>query len=288
MSGPTAKVICDSVSPYGVRLTTLEVKYHRFILAEMNTHRVFSRNTASSRAIPYKKVRDSVMEDPALPLSWPQERKGMQGGEELSIAAIIGAENQWLKARDLAVETADRLHTLGLHKSVINRLLEPFQYVTSIISATDWQGFFDQRDSELAQPEIREAARAMRRAYEYSTPQRVGRGGWHLPYIDSNDFAEAHKLGLSQHDATELFKQISAARCARVSYLTHAGKRDWSADLSLFSRLVTAYPPHWSPLEHVATPVTVSPENRGNFKGWAQLRHDMESRGFGNRAPHLL
>lgn len=285
MPGPSAKVICDSVSPYGVRLTTMEVKYHRFILAEMNTHRVFSRNTASSRAIPYKKVRDSVMDDPALPLSWPQERKGMQGGEELSIAAIIGAENQWLKARDLAVETADRLHTLGLHKSVINRLLEPFQYVTSIITATDWQGFFDQRDSELAQPEIREAARAMRRAYDLGSPQRVGRGEWHLPYITSDDLLEAHERHYDRHQTQSVFKMLSSARCARVSYLTHTGKRDWNADLQLYSRLVTAYPPHWSPLEHVATP-TAFPV-AGNFRGWAQLRHSITMREV-THGPNLL
>lgn len=285
MSGPTARVICDSVSPYGVRLTTLEVKYHRFVLAEMNTHRAFSRNTASSRAIPYKKVRDSVRDDPAIPLSWPNERKGMQGGEELDEGLMISCEGLWLKARDLAVENADKLHILGLHKSVINRLLEPFQYVTSIISATDWQGFFDQRDSELAQPEIREAARAMRKAYDLSSPQRVGRGEWHLPYITSDDLEQAYNNGLTKHYTTETFKQISAARCARVSYLTHDGKRDWSADLTLYSRLVTAFPPHWSPLEHVATPSPL-PEP-GNFNGWAQLRHNISRRDV-SRATNIL
>lgn len=276
MNGPTAKVICDSISPYGVRLTTLEVKYHRFVLAEMNTHRAFSRNTASSRAIPYMKMRESVMLNPALPLSWPQEQRGMQGGQELSVAAIIGAENQWLKARDLTVETADRLYKLGLHKSVINRLLEPFQYVTSIITATDWQGFFDQRDSELAQPEIRGAARAMREAYENSSPQRVAREGWHLPYITSDDFQEAYERHYDTKKQASVFKRISAARCARVSYLTHAGRRDWNADLDLYNRLVTAYPPHWSPLEHVATPG--HDPTLGNFRGWQQLRHLISKR----------
>lgn len=288
MSGPTAKVICDSVSPYGIRLTTIEVKYHRFVLPEVNTHRAFSRNVASNRAIPYKKLRDMIKADPAIPLSWPQEQKGMQGGEELNEGLVLSCEGLWLRAMDNAIESADKLHILGVHKSVINRLLEPFQYVTAIISATSWQGFFDQRDSKLAQPEIAELARAMRKAIEGSKPRRVGRGEWHLPYIDSDDLAEAHRLNLTPHDALELFKQISAARCARVSYLTHDGKRDWSADLSLFSRLATAYPPHWSPLEHVATPVPNLPNHKGNFHQWAQLRHDMESRGFGKDAPHIL
>lgn len=273
MSGPSAKVICDSISPYGVRLTTLEVKYHRFVLAEMNTHRAFSRNTASSRAIPYRKMRDSILADPAFPLSWPSERSGMQGGEEISEGLTTAAEFHWRSALEDAVKYADALHILGVHKSVINRLLEPFQYVTSIITATDWDGFWEQRDSDLAQPEIREAARAMRRAYELSSPQRVGRGEWHLPYITSDDLEQAYNQGLSKHDTTTTFKQLSAARCARVSYLTHDGRRDWSADLKLYSRLVTAYPPHWSPLEHVATPSAFI--ESGNFKGWAQLRHQL-------------
>lgn len=226
------------------------------------------------------------MLDPAVPLEWPSERSGMQGGEELSLPTIIGAENQWLRARDSAVETADRLYNLGLHKSVINRLLEPFQYVTSIITATDWSGFWEQRDSELAQPEIREAARAMREAYEHSTPQRVRLGEWHLPYITSDDIKEAYDLGLNSHDQNAIFKKISVARCARVSYLTHAGKRDLGADITLYNRLITAFPPHWSPLEHVATPTLVS--TLGNFKGWDQLRHRISMRDIGNARENLL
>lgn len=283
MTGPSAKVICDSVSPYGVRLTTLEVKYHRFVLAEMNTHRAFSRNTASSRAIPYRKMRESVMTDPAVPLAWPTEQSGMQGGKGLEHFIVSACEEQWFTALNKIVASADKLYELGLHKSVINRLLEPFQYVTSIISATDWDGFWEQRDSELAQPEIREAARAMRAAYEHSSPQRVQLGEWHLPYLTSDDLKEAYELGLSKNDTTEIFKQLSAARCARVSYLTHAGKRSWKADLSLYTRLVTAYPPHWSPLEHVATPA--HDPTPGNFHGWYQLRHDQER---ANRAANLL
>lgn len=269
---PSARVICDSLSPYGKRLTTIEVTFHRFVLAEMNTHRVFSRNTASSRAIPYKTMRDSVMNNPAIPLTWPAEQRGMQGGEELNEGLSLSAEIQWMRARDIAVETADRLHNLGVHKSVINRLLEPFQYVTSIITATYWTGFWEQRDSYLAQPEIREAARAMRHAYEHSSPQRLKLGEWHLPYITSDDYKEAVERKYDKAYATSIFKMLSAARCARVSYLTHDGKRSWDADLNLYNRLVTAYPPHWSPLEHVATPANY--QTKGNFDGWAQLRHE--------------
>lgn len=226
------------------------------------------------------------MNHPALPLSWPNERKGMQGGEELSESLTIASEIQWLKARDDAVDTADKLHTLGLHKSVINRLLEPFQYVTSIITATDWQGFFEQRDSELAQPEIRVAAQAMASAIENSQPQRLKLGDWHLPYITSDDYLEATERHYDRDKTLAVFKMISAARCARVSYLTHDGKRNWTADLDLYQRLVTAFPPHWSPLEHVATPVNY--QTKGNFDGWAQLRHERNYQNVGRHDQDFL
>lgn len=273
---PSAKVICDSISPLGHRLTTLEVKYHRFVLAEMNTHRVFSRNTASSRAIPYQKLRRSVLDDPAFPLSWPEEKKGMQGGKEFVEALKYSAEVQWTNALHNAIETADKLHALGLHKSVINRLLEPFQYVTSIITATDWQGFWEQRCSPLAQPEIRAAAEVMKSAYDRSIPQEVGYGDWHLPYITSDDLKEAYDRNYDRDETKRVFKMLSSARCARVSYLTHDGRRDWNADLDLYERLTTASPPHWSPLEHPATPIPgYTP---GNFTGWKQLRHALRKR----------
>lgn len=231
-------------------------------------------------------MRESVVNDPAMPLSWPNERKGMQGGEELSSSLTIAAEIQWIRARDDAVDAADKLHKLGLHKSVINRLLEPFQYVTSIISSTDWNGFFEQRDSELAQPEIREAARAMREAIEKSRPHRLKLGDWHLPYITSDDYLEATDRKYDRDKTQTLFKMISAARCARVSYLTHDGKRSWDADLDLYQRLVTAFPPHHSPLEHVATPANYI--TKGNFDGWAQLRHERNYQNVGRHDKDFL
>lgn len=236
--------------------------------------------------MPYKKVRDSVVNDPAVPLSWPSERSGMQGGEEMPFPLSTACERQWLQARDVAVEVADNLHKLGVHKSVINRLLEPFQYVTSIITATNWQGFWDQRDSKLAQPEIRAAAHAMRVAYEHSTPQRVALGDWHLPYITGDDYKEASERHYNRDKARQVFKMISAARCARVSYLTHAGKRDWNADLDLYTKLIEAFPPHWSPLEHVATPANYP--TKGNFDGWAQLRHERDYSMLGTHDENLL
>lgn len=263
MSEPSAKVICDSVSPDGVRLTTMEVVMHRFVLAEFNTHRAFSRNSASSRAIPVHKRLKAVMEDPAVPLKWAAEQPGMQGGDEVAEIDRMAALLEWLHARDEAVGYATALMERGIHKSIANRLLEPFMWHTVVVTATEWANFFRQRCSPLAQPEIRVVAEAMQSAYLQSSPDFVGWGEWHTPYI-----REVEDCALTRADRC----MVSVARCARVSYLTHDGIRDVAKDIELFDKLVTADPPHASPLEHVATPARdVAPA--GNFEGWHQFRH---------------
>lgn len=263
--GPRAEVVRDSVSPAGVRLTTIEVTLHRFVLAELNTHRVFSRNSASSRAIPVQRQLDAVLDDPAVPLEFGSNQRGMQAGPALTGEDHERALAAWLEARDAAVASARHLLDLGVHKQVANRLLEPFIWHTVIVTATEWDGFWQQRCSPLAQPEIRAAADAMRAAYDASTPAEVADGDWHTPYVRDDE----RDLDL------ETRKRIAAARCARVSYLTHDGRRDLSADEELYDRLVTAEPPHWSPLEHVATPA--DDPVPGNFRGWRQLRHVIEA-----------
>ena len=259
---PAARVVADSVSSAGERLTTLEVRLHRFVLAEFNTHRAFSRNSASSRAIPVRREIDRVGADPAYPLEWPTEQRGMQGGAALSASDQAAAMVVWDETRQAVIAAAERLEALGVHKSVTNRLLEPFMWQTIIVSATDWDGFFTQRCSPLAQPEIRAAAEAMRAVYLASTPRSLAAGEWHLPYVQPDESLE---LGVA--------KRVAAARCARVSYLTHDGRRDLAADLQLYDRLVAARPPHASPLEHVARPRNNDEPAQGNFRGWIQLRH---------------
>ncbi len=234
------------------------------MLPELNTHRAFSRNSASNRAIPVARVMQRLAEQPAIPLSWPMEQRGMQGGDELPTFFAAKARTVWLAARDSAVQYAEQLLDLGLHKSVVNRLLEPFMTTTVIVSATDWDGFWRQRCSPLAQPEIRAAAEAMKAAYDESEPVLVPQGDWHTPYITFDDKVDT---------GPEERVKISAARCARVSYLTHDGRRDIQADLDLFQRLVSADPPHASPLEHVATPARFGDPTGANFRGWLQLRH---------------
>lgn len=263
---PHAHVVADSMSPTGHRLTTIEVTLHRFVLAEINTHRALSRNSASSRAIPVERMFQRVADHPAVPIQWPAEKKGMQGGDDIPAADQHTARTTWLAARDASVHHAEQLVHLGVHKSIVNRLLEPFLPHTIIISATDWDNFYTQRCSPLAQPEIRAAAEAMRTAQQQSHPVDLHPGQWHLPYIDAHDRAALTPV---------MLRHVSAARCARVSYLTHDGRRDHTADLNLFARLIEADPPHASPLEHVATPWdhTSDTTRTGNFTGWHQLRH---------------
>lgn len=274
--GCYAKVIADSIHK-GHRLTTMEVQTWRFVLAEFNTHRAFSRNSASSRAIPFHKQLKRLDEmGPAYPWSWPREQKGMQGGDEFDIDSQVGLRYAWDAALKANVQVAQSLHNAGLHKSVVNRLLEPFMWHKIIVSSTDWENFFSQRCSPLAQPEIRVTAEAMRVALDDSTPVEMEDGDWHVPYVQPEDydlFMELQNKGYDRRMLREVPMQVSAARCARVSYLTHDGRRDVEEDVKLYRKLIWAEPPHWSPLEHVATPERVDCSEPSNFRGWTQLRH---------------
>lgn len=272
------KILADSVNPHDDRLTTFEVTFPRIVLAEFNTHRMLSRNSASSRAIPVEKQIKRVMEDPFIPVYWGKNQKGMQAEKELSASEKEDAVNQWLWARRDAVLQAQRLAEIGVHKQITNRLLEPFIWHTVIASGTDWQNFFNLRCHKDAQPEIRQIAVMMRDAYQAGKPRELKEGEWHLPLVDWNgpdgEFLEgplpANPLTGQQDDAAwTLAAKISAGRCARVSYLTHDGKRDPQADIDLCDRLVSSG--HMSPLEHPAQAMN-NGLMYGNFQGWLQYR----------------
>ena len=263
----SAKIIADSVSRHGQRLTTMEVVFPRMVLAEFNTHRVFSRNSASSRAIPVEKQLKKIKEQPFVPEYWGANQSGMQAEAELIAGAKDAALDEWLAARDSAVAHVEKLLTIGLHKQLANRILEPFMWHTVIVTATEWSNYFALRANEMAQPEIRKVSELMLAAYEASTPKQLSDDEWHLPLIQAEEYDGVFE---KSDDA----RMISAARCARVSYLTHEGKRDLSADIVLYDRLISGG--HMSPLEHVARPLTEDElsegEFRGNFRGWMQLR----------------
>ena len=202
-----ARAECDSVGENGERLTTIVGTLPRFMLPELNTHRVFSRNSASSRAIPMSKTIARVQNEPAIPVEFGSNKPGMQAGEEDESVAK-SAREVWLAARDTAVEHAQMMEHMGIHKQVTNRILEPFMWHEVVITATEWDGFFDQRVSELAQPEIRVFAEAVKEAMDASEPEEIGVDGWHLPFIQPDEKNLTHKVRVA----------ASIARCARVSY----------------------------------------------------------------------
>ena len=269
------KTILDSVAPNGIRLCTFQITFPRIILAEINTHRAFSRNSASSRAIPVEKMIAKVETDPFIPIYWGKNQKGMQADVELSDLEQSEAETRWLLARNDAVDHARRMLKIGVHKQITNRLLEPFLWHTAIVSATDYANFFAQRCHPDSQPEIRRIAEMMRDVYDTNSPSPVEEGDWHCPYISMEDCGAINALAESgaygTMEPSELAKHISVARCARVSYLTQEGTRDLEADLALFLRLTTGT--HWSPFEHVARASVPSfTDSIGNFRGWFQFR----------------
>lgn len=289
-----AKVIADSTYQGGPRLTTFEVRLHRFVLAELNTHRVFSRNSASSRAIPLRKQLEKVRDHPAIPVVFPAEQKGMQGGAE--IANPKDAEAGWLRAAKAAAMHAQWLGDIGVHKSIANRLLEPFMWHTVVITGTAFDNFFAQRSNPDAQPEIRVAAEAMYDAYVASTPRRLSLDQWHTPYVSDEDFAIIHANVGDLETAWMVAVRVSSARAARTSYETQGGQRDMNEDQNLYQRLVTSKPMHASPLEHPAQPdqgnrhwvniarrtdpeaFNVELPQYGNLLGWRQHRFDVEAR----------
>lgn len=255
MTQTTAKIVADSVSPAGVRLVTFEATFSRIILSEVNTHRMLSRNSASSRAIPVEKMIARVLEDSYVPTHWGKNQRGMQAEQDVDEVSQTLAKNHWLLARDSAVAYAKSLLQDGIHKQITNRLLEPFMWHVALITATEWSNFFHLRDNKDAHPDFRDLAHAMRELYGAHTPKQLGPTDWHLPLVFNEDF-EQQILVDPEHPLAvqERLCKISVGRCARVSYLTHEGKRDPQADIELCDRLFVAG--HLSPAEHVARPET--------------------------------
>lgn len=280
-----AKIICDSMSPNGVRLTTFVLKYPRFIHSEFMTHRMFSRNASSSRAIPIEKQMKMIEDEPAMPLEFRKNQKGMQAGAALKEHEQEKAKQLWLFAMDMALTHAKELALLGVHKQYVNRLLEPFAHITVVCTATDWNNFFALRHHSMAQPEIAELAKQMWEAYCDHVPTLVTSGKWHLPFITKEDIeaASGELQTMSEYvkvTAWDRLIKMSVARCARVSYLNHDGTTStYEQDEALYNRLLSEQPIHASPAEHQAEAVMNfhAPVNWyvGNFRGWKQYRKSL-------------
>lgn len=293
-----AKVVADSVSPDGVRITTMQLRYWRFIHSEFMTHRVFSRNASSSRAIPVEKIIAEVRDNPAMPIHWGKNQRGMQAAEELDTDAVATAQWYWHNLRNEACYVAERLSKLGTHKQVVNRILEPFMWINVIVTATEWDNFYALRRHPDAQPEMQALANAMWESQWSSTPRELKDGEWHLPYVNNNDRADVACMiddfdgyqleGKDLQTYKDTLCKISAARCARVSYKNHDGTEcNIDNDLHLAKRLIESK--HMSPFEHQARPAEVVCGYAGwgdeiadglippsNFKGWVQYRKLIE------------
>lgn len=306
----SAEVICDSISEDGHRITTFVVIFPRIVLAEFNTHRMFSRNSASSRAIPFKKMLQKVITDPFIPIAWMKDHSGMQGNQFFDGWKVKLLTQFWLTARNLAVILAWLLSKIGLTKQIVNRLLEPFLWHTVLITATDFENFFSLRAEGAAEIHIQDLAHKMLFEYNSSRPKKLKPGEWHIPFGDkmkdskiwtilqqqfgkriSGPGKEVIGEPVPQQEYALAFWKvklaIATARAARVSYNDFDGNEDYEKDIKLHDRL--AKMGHWSPFEHCAQCMTqddiLNHSDKhyignnmfilgysGNYRGWIQYR----------------
>lgn len=281
-----ATVIQDSIGRE-TRITTFELEYPRFIHAEFMTHRVFSRNCASSRAIPVDKMHQHIRDNMATPIHWGMNQPGMQAKQEIGEIEKIMAKTSWENACALAISSSKRLHDFhGLHKQISNRITEPFVMMKTIVTATEWDNWYALRAHPDAQPEIQELAKQMQIAYNNSVPMTLYAGEWHVPYInrERDMYGNIRYWVEGQTLSIEDARIISASCCAQVSYR----KSDDSLEKAkmIFDKLINSRPQHASPVEHQATPVVADNywaegvthcdrkgvQWSGNFRNWIQFR----------------
>lgn len=314
-----AQILAYSQGPYQKPLITFEARYPKFIHAEALTHRILeiqpnlhvsimipdglmydqnlSRNASSSRAIPVRRLIEDVQRDPVIPMVFGKNQPGMQAGSNLEGAALLQAKRTWLAAMQSAVIHAQELAEQGVHKQIVNRIIEPYSHIKVVITGTEWNNFFGLRMHKDAQPEICDLATKMYDLMQSAQPKKLLMGEWHLPYIEDPDwdnadiYARKERITRDIPQRDELLKilqKVSVARCARTSYRTHEGKISLiEDDIRLFETLIVAVPLHASPAEHQATPDSlfgtpealergrghwVAPHQHGNLQGYIQLR----------------
>lgn len=274
----SAKVVADSMGPNGIRVTSVSCTYPRFIHAQIMTHRLFSRNTASSRAIPSKSVIAAIEESESPVIFWGKNKSGMSPDEELGGIKKILAQYVWDISKKTAILYAKLLMWLGIHKQIANRILEPYMFVTCLITSSEWENFFNLRmhDKKGPQQEIRFIAQKIYEAINKSKPQHLQKGEWHLPFITPRDSFNAHKfLGQYGQNLQEVLKKMCVARCARISYLKHGNDFSVENEINLHDRLLSSK--HNSPFEHQLQARGVDERQWcGNIRGWWQHRADVD------------
>lgn len=263
MTTVTAKVIADSISEFGKRIITFQLRYPRIVHAQLMTHRMFSRNASSSRAVPSERLIQEVLDDPYVP-RMEHEQKGMQTAGPLGVADEVLAYSAWFTARDAAVTQARKLIGLGVHHDSVNRLLEPFGHIHVIVTATEYGNFYNLRQDSHAHYLMRMLSTEMLIAANNSKPKHVAVGEWHLPYVTETEWTAL---------TTAECKAVSVARCARISYAMHDGSAPVVGDdLVLHEKLKTNL--HMSAFEHQATPIYADAVS-ANFIGWRQYRREI-------------
>lgn len=304
------EVILASASNTGSPpIYTIRMRYPRPIHGEIMTHRVFGRNSRSSRAVPVRTMLNEVKNSPFVPWHWGKNQKGMQASEEcneivnpmpIMKAAVydpyelpyeITREQTWLHACNHMVATAEALMNAGYHKQIVNRLLEPFSWIDTLITATQWQNFLWLRDHKDAEPHLQDLARLVKQAIVEAEIQMLEEDQWHLPYITNADrhqllvdsgrlAGERYQKIVGTNDHFDWLKMISAARCARISYMPFDGNASYERELERYNALVSSDRVHASPLEHQASPDNFNAANgkwdhsqfHGNLTGWIQAR----------------
>lgn len=270
-----AEILADSVFDNGARVTTMCITLPKFLLAELNTHRMKSSNAASSRAIPVEKVMTQVESFPFVP-HFQKNARGMQSKEDLGAEVLQTSTEIWHQAREDSLKHAGRLEEEQVHKQFVNRLLEPWTWADVIISMTDWDNFFALRTDEAAEPHFRIVAKLMQHELKESYPRHLTQDQWHMPFRSPQNITKqqwehsyseivaylANQFQISQDEAeikypkerfeTRLDQDIAVGRICKVSYKNHAtGKIDLLGDVRLAVMLSTSFPGHWSPFEHV-------------------------------------
>lgn len=278
-----AKVILASMPTNGAPpIFTMHWRYPRIIHGEVMTHRVFSRNARSSRAVPVAKMLEEIRNTPFVPWHWGKNQKGMQGGAELNEPVEVPdidcwedvievrRETAWLEARNRAVEVALGFDEAGYHKQIVNRLTEPFSWIDTLVTSTQWANFLHLRDHKDAEPHFRDLAQMVKEALAGAEMQTLEPGEWHLPWVKPQ---EERELGCP-HKA----RKISVARSARISYAPFDGDPSVEKELQRYELLVGSDPLHASPAEHQATPDAGNINLGGNLgPGWIQFRKTLKN-----------
>jgi hypothetical protein len=306
-----ASVILASKGPgSALPVYTMHLRYPRIIHAELMTHRVFSRNARSSRAVPVKTMLAEVRDRPFVPWHWTRNQSGMQGvgmwdksivlkgaaGQFVDSDQPMSREAAWLWGRDMACDLAESFSDAEYHKQIANRLIEPYTWIDVLVTSTDWKNFLHLRDHPAAEGHIRDLACLVNDAMAVAPINTLRPGEMHLPYIVQKDRDWAAKAAKAHCTTPKtLLAMVSAARCARISYKPFDGDPTYERELDRFKMLAGSDVVHASPMEHQCEADTLSfyevkrasengmspfksgadfdhPELHGNLRGYIQFR----------------